>query len=185
MSDSVRLHRRQPTRLPRPWDLPGKNTGVGCHFLLQRMKVKSESEGAQSCPTFSNPMDCSRVLFNSSVSYPEFVTSGISFKPHLTPSSVLCSIWTSVISGEYENPQQALSHSSPLLSASVHFVHCWDWSYFHSCSVNVFVFLILSVSRFSKLKSQSMLYWQYGYYINSVHWKRPQLPTLQISISVT
>ena len=59
MSDSVRPHRRQPTRLPRPWDSPGKNTGVGCHFLLQCMKVKSESEVAQSCPTLSDPMDCS------------------------------------------------------------------------------------------------------------------------------
>ena len=57
MSDSVRPHRRQPTRLPRPWDSPGKNTGVGCHCLLQCMKVKSESEVAQSCPTLSNPMD--------------------------------------------------------------------------------------------------------------------------------
>ena len=47
----MRPHRRQPTRLPRPWDSPGKNTGVGCHFLLQCMKVKSESEVAQSCPT--------------------------------------------------------------------------------------------------------------------------------------
>ena len=51
MSDSVRPHRQQPTRLPRPWDSPGKNTGVGCHFLLQCMNVKSESEAAQSCPT--------------------------------------------------------------------------------------------------------------------------------------
>ena len=59
MSDSVRPHRRQPTRPPRPWDSPGKNTGVGCHFLLQCMKVKSESEVAQSCPTLCNPMDCS------------------------------------------------------------------------------------------------------------------------------
>ena len=59
VSDSVRPHRWQPTRLPRPWDSPGKNTGVGCHFLLQCMKVKSESEVAQSCPTLSNPMDCS------------------------------------------------------------------------------------------------------------------------------
>ena len=55
MSDSVRPHRRQPTRLPRPWDPPGKNTGVGCHFLLQCMKVKSESEVAQSCPTLATP----------------------------------------------------------------------------------------------------------------------------------
>ena len=52
-------HRRQPTRLPRPCDSPGKNTGVGCHFLPQCMKVKSESEVAQSCPTLSDPMDCS------------------------------------------------------------------------------------------------------------------------------
>ena len=57
MSDSVRLQRRQPTRFPRPWDSPGKNTGVGCHFLLQCMKVKSESEVTQSCPTLSDPMD--------------------------------------------------------------------------------------------------------------------------------
>ena len=52
-------HREQPTRLLHPWDSPGKNTGVGCHFLLQCMKVKSESEVAQSCPTLSDPMDCS------------------------------------------------------------------------------------------------------------------------------
>ena len=59
MYDSVRLHRRQPTRLPRPWDSPGKNTGVGCHFLLQYMKLKSESEVAQLCLTLGDPMDCS------------------------------------------------------------------------------------------------------------------------------
>ena len=52
-------HRWQPTRLPRPWDFPGKNTRVGCHFLLQYMKVKSESEVVQSCLTLSDPMDCS------------------------------------------------------------------------------------------------------------------------------
>ena len=59
MSDSVRPHRRKPTRLPHPWDSPGKNTGVDCHFLLQCMKVKSEREVAQSCLTLSDPMDCS------------------------------------------------------------------------------------------------------------------------------
>ena len=59
VSDSVRPHGRQPTRLPRPRDSPGKNTGVGCHFLRQCMKVKSESEVARSCPTLSDPMDCS------------------------------------------------------------------------------------------------------------------------------
>src|SRR5574337_311478 len=57
VSDSVRPHRQQPIRLPRPWDSPGKNTGVGCHFLLQCMKVKSEV--AQSSPTLRDPMDCS------------------------------------------------------------------------------------------------------------------------------
>ena len=57
MSDSVRPHRGQPIRLPRHWDSPEKNTGVGCHFLLQCMKVKSEREVAQSCSTLSDPMD--------------------------------------------------------------------------------------------------------------------------------
>ena len=59
MSDSMQPHWWQPTRLPCPWDSPGKNTGVGCHFLLQCMKVKSESEVTQSCPTPSYHMDCS------------------------------------------------------------------------------------------------------------------------------
>ena len=59
MSDSVRPHRWQPNRLCCPWDSLGKNTGVGCHFLLQCMKVKSESEIAQSCPTLHDPMGCS------------------------------------------------------------------------------------------------------------------------------
>ena len=57
MSDSVQPHGLQPTRLLRPWDSPGKNTGVGCHCLLQCMKVKSESEVAQSCLTLNDPMD--------------------------------------------------------------------------------------------------------------------------------
>ena len=56
---TVRPRRQQPTRLLRPWDSPGKNAGVGCHFLLQCMKVKSESEVAQSCLTLCDPMDCS------------------------------------------------------------------------------------------------------------------------------
>ena len=59
VSDSVQSHRRHPTRVPRPWDSPGKNTGVGCHFLLQCRKVKSESEVTQSCLTLSGPMNYS------------------------------------------------------------------------------------------------------------------------------
>ena len=87
MSDSVRPHRRQPTRLLCPWDSLDNNTGVGCHFLLQCMKVKSESEVAQSCPTLSNPMDCSlpgssvhgifqaRVLEWGAIAFSEVMTS--------------------------------------------------------------------------------------------------------------
>ena len=59
MYDSVQPHRWQPTRLHHPGESPGKNTGVGFHFLLQCMKVKSESEVVQSCPTLRDPMDCS------------------------------------------------------------------------------------------------------------------------------
>ena len=55
----MRPHTRQPTKLHRPWDSPGKNTGVGCHFLLQCMKLKIESEVAQLCLTLRHPMDCS------------------------------------------------------------------------------------------------------------------------------
>ena len=93
MSDSVPPHRRQPTRLPCPWDSPGKNTGVGCHFLLQCMKVKSESEVAQSCPTLHEPMDCSlpgssihgifqaRVLEWGAIAFSQFYF----IPPHLPP----------------------------------------------------------------------------------------------------
>ena len=78
-------HRRQPTRLPRPWDSPGKNTGVGCHFLLQCMKVESEREVAQSCLTLSDPVDCSlpgssvhgifeaRVLEWGAIAFPKYL----------------------------------------------------------------------------------------------------------------
>ena len=89
----MRLHRQQPTRLPRPWDSPGKNTGVGCHFLLQSMKVKSESEVAQSCLTLSDPMDCSlpgssvygifqaRVLEWGAIAFSGSLTNGHQYYP--------------------------------------------------------------------------------------------------------
>ena len=72
-------HRRQPTRLPGSWNSPGKNTGVGCHFLLQCRKVKSESEAAQLCPTLSDPMVCSlpgssiHGIFQASSGFPCFL----------------------------------------------------------------------------------------------------------------
>ena len=95
MSDSVRPCRQQPTRLPGPWDSPGKNTGVGCHFLLQCTKVKSQSEVTQSCPTLLDPMDCS--LPGSSVHgifqgrVPEWVA--IAFSDSEPSASYLLSKW--------------------------------------------------------------------------------------------
>ena len=91
MSNSVRPQRQQSTRLRRPWDSPGKNTGVGCHFLLQCMKVKTESEVAQSCLTLSDPMDCSppgssvhgifpaRVLEWAAIAFSDLVLSVINY----------------------------------------------------------------------------------------------------------
>ena len=83
---TLRPHRRQPTRLPRPWDSPGKNTGVGCHFFIQCMKVKSENEVSQSCPTLRDPMDGS--LPGSSIhgfSRQEY-WSGLTFLVHIKQS---------------------------------------------------------------------------------------------------
>ena len=95
MSNSMRPHRRQPTRLPRPWDSPGKNTGVGCHFLLHYMKVKSESEVAQSCLTLFDLMDCSlpgsfvhgifqsRVLEWGAIAFSNLPLPSLNLKNHL------------------------------------------------------------------------------------------------------
>ena len=94
VSDSARPHWWKPTRLPRPWDSPGKNTGVGCHFLLQCMTVKSEREVAQSCPTLSDPMDYSlpgssihgifqaRVLEWGAIAFSALICSACQFPRH-------------------------------------------------------------------------------------------------------
>ena len=104
-------HRRQPTRLPRPWDSPGKNTGVGCHFLVHCTKVKSESEVTQLCPTLSNPMDCSppgcsihgifqaRVLELGAIAF----SSNSQSPPLFLPDKV---VWTSW--GAFPGPLEAL-----------------------------------------------------------------------------
>ena len=107
MSDSVRPHRWQPTRLPCPWDSPGRNTGVGCHFLLQCMKVKSESEVAQSCSTLSDSMDCSlpgssvHGIFQARV--PEWVASSFSRRS----SQPIDRTWVSHIVGRCFNNKQS------------------------------------------------------------------------------
>ena len=103
----MRPRRRQPTRLPRPWDSPGKNTGVGCHFLLQCVKMKSVSEDAQSYPTLSNPMD--RSLPGSSVHgilqarALEWVAIAFSDKQHSLLLYSICPFASlSLIGGEYK-----------------------------------------------------------------------------------
>ena len=105
MSDSVQPHRRQPTRLPHPWDSPGKDTGVGCHFLLQCMKMKRESEVAQSCLTLSDPMDCSlpgssahgilqaRVLEWGAIAFSYFSKLGILDFNHLVKGTGLLAVF--------------------------------------------------------------------------------------------
>ena len=92
----MRPHGRQPTRLTYPWDSPGKNTGVGCHFLLQCRKVKSESEVTQSCPTLSTPwtaahqappsMGLSRQEYWSGVPLPSPLSLAISNKLYILRS---------------------------------------------------------------------------------------------------
>ena len=89
---TVRPHRQQPTRLPRPWDSPGKNTGVGCHFLLQCRKGKSESEVTQSCPTLSDPTDHS---------FPGSSVHGI-FQARVLSGSPLPSLCTSVTDANFK-----------------------------------------------------------------------------------
>ena len=137
MPDSVRPHRRQPTRLPRPWDSPGKNTGVGCHFLLQCMKVKSEREVAQSCPTLSDPMDRSlpgssvhgifqaRVLEWGAIAFSNLYLKALSFYYQFCPHS----------------PQWVISiHSSFCRGWQVSFTaFCCSDSYSHT--INGFIFL--------------------------------------------
>ena len=113
MSDSVWPHRRQPTRLARPWDSPGKNTGVGCHFLLQCMKVKSESEVAQLCLTLSDPMDCS--LPGSSI-------HGILQARGLE--------WGAIASSETYAPDSSKMHlvtTSPLWLTLQRWLYIWEW----------------------------------------------------------
>ena len=104
VSDSVRPHRRQPTRLPCPWDSPGKNAGVGCHFLLQCMKVESEREVAQSCLTLSDPTDSS--LAGSSVHG--------SFQ-----ARVLEWVASAFSSGDFRSPLKILVNSSSSASSMI------------------------------------------------------------------
>ena len=116
------IHRRQPTRLPRPWDSPGENTGVGCHFLLQCRKVKSESEVSQPCPTLRDPMDCS--LPGSSVHgicqarVLEWGAIAFSLGGHQSISISSCRPIIDICGNQFTVPMEVLTHSYSLLRPS-------------------------------------------------------------------
>ena len=147
---TLRPHRQQPTRLRRPWDSPGKNTGVGCHFLLQCMKVKSEREVAQSCLTLSNPMDCSpsgslpnrecAVWSCASVlsAPPEgSLCTSLKQKPRLFPRTwphLRFSSWTRTV---MRNDTGRASHLRPL-------------PYTHSTKISIFYFVYLGIRKNQK-----------------------------------
>ena len=126
---TLQPHRWQPTRLPRPWDSPGKNTGVGCHFLLQCMKVKSESEVSQLCPTPSDPMDCSlpgssiHGIFQARV--PEW--GAIAFKQIASAnllSGTESSIWCSVITQGDAMPGREAQEEGDVCMQITGALHC-------------------------------------------------------------
>ena len=123
MSDSVRPHILQPTRLC-PWDSPGKNTGVGCHFLLQCMKVKSESEVAQSCWTLRNPMDCS--LPGSSVHgiFQAIVLAAATVAKLLQSCPTLCDPIDSSPPG---SPVPGILQARILEWVAISFSNAWRW----------------------------------------------------------
>ena len=127
MSDFVLPRRRQPTSLPCPWDSPGKNTRVGCHFLLQCMKVKSESEVTQSCPTLSDPMDCSlpgssvHGIFQARV----LEWGAIAFsKGKELPTPV---IWLGESHGQYSSWGRNKLNTTEWLSLHSTSINCWPW----------------------------------------------------------
>ena len=123
MSDSVRPHRWQPTRLPRPWDSSGKNTGVDCHFLLQCMKVKNESEVAQSCLTLRDSMDCSlpgssihgifqaRVLEWGAIAFSDFTLQSLVYIVYSLLETIVFSIFFPKMSKEKQKRRNHMSKS--------------------------------------------------------------------------
>ena len=139
MSDSVRPHGRQPSRLLHPWDSPGKNTGVGCHFLFQRMKVKSESEVAQSYPTPSDPMDCSppgssiHGIFQARVlEWGAIAFSALLFTWGQTMVEVMKIMVTS-----FKNPMHVLLHSVPPTLQQATTDPCLLWRLLHSRNITL------------------------------------------------
>ena len=153
MTDSTRPHRRQPTRLPRPWDSPGKNTGLGCHCLLQCMKVESESEVAQSCltlgegysPPGSSVHGFSRQEYWSGVPLPSPSKASVAFNDFHLPKT---SNWESVV---FTNLPWSLlkfrSSLNSLLYFSWWFSSSFIWTrqlvFFTSCFILLFFIWLL------------------------------------------
>ena len=137
----MRPHRWQPTRLPHPWDSPGKNTGVGCHFLLQCMTVKSESEVAQSCLTLSDPMD--RSLPGSSV-------LGI-FQARVLE-------WGAIAFSKYSSTAVKLEY---LLTQTSHtYIHLLAWKKYYSLSPSWdFLYCSRLSSNYTSSKKSSLVHW--------------------------
>ena len=133
-------HRRQPTRLPRPWDSPGKNTGVGCHVLLQCRKVKGESEVAQLCLPLSNPMDCSppgssihgifqaRGLEWGAIAFSSVVSDPLQFH-ELYLARLLCP-WNSLGQNTRVSSCSLLQGIFPTQGSKPHLPHC-RWILYH------------------------------------------------------
>ena len=159
MSNSVWPHRQQPTRLPHPGDSPGKNTGVGCHFLLHCIKVKSESEVGQSCPTLSDPMDCSpsgssvhgicRQEYWRGVPLPSpqdamalFNSSKLVFNPYGWYSQVSFLLWVIRIISLIFSPYPFF----PTLFLEILVVSCWVFWIFHPCFLPLSCLFRLSYS---------------------------------------
>ena len=148
MSNSVRSHRRQPTRLPRPWDSPGKNTGVGRHFLLQCKKVKSESEVAQSYLTLSDPMNYSlpgssiHGIFQARVLKQGVIAFSIMYLTHKLRLSACQMIYFKYLLNQQErtlitNSKEIYIIQHPI-SSTITIINLFDLLRIYSKSINIY-----------------------------------------------
>ena len=160
-------HRWQPTRLPRPWDSPGKNTGVGCHFLLQCMKVKSQSEVTQSCPTLKDPVDCS--LPGSSVHgifQARVLEWGAIAFSNIIQHQVLKKLWDQICYCFFPGPWWLVAVQG--LDTMLLVGHC--------CSNQNTLVAFPGSSAFKKIHLQCR--WpQFNSWVRKIPWRRDRLPT--------
>ena len=146
MSDSVWPHRRPPIRLLCPWDSPGKNTGVGCHFLLQCIKVKSESEVAQSCLTLSDLTDCS--LPGSSV-------HGI-FQARVLEWGAIA--FSAYVASKHINLNNYFENMFVNICLNIYVFYYWKF-----CDAQKWVFIIIKRNFYENSEMQIQYFYQKGY----------------------